>query len=66
MQNRKTHSTRFMPAHLAHAIALFIGPIPHYAPNERATACGIGPMQRSGNFNTLQRREQMQRLSTPK
>lgn len=39
---------RTLPAHLAHAVATYIGPVPRYAPGERATACGPYPLTRAG------------------
>jgi len=55
-----------MPAHLAQAVAAFIGPIPRYAPCQRAASCALGPYERSGSFGSLARREQLNRLQALK
>lgn len=39
---------RTLPAHLAHAIAVYTGPIPRYAPGERAPDLPSAPYARAG------------------
>lgn len=55
---------RVLPHDLAHAVALFIGPVPRYAPNERAPSVGqLGPIYRQPDgFGRLDNLNQLARL----
>lgn len=53
---------RALPADMRAAVAAYIGPVPRYAPGERAPGlCPFGPRYRAGG-TSLARREQAARL----
>ena len=52
---------RKLPDAMQSAIASFVGPIPRYAPGQRAPETALGPVYRGGG-NRLARVEQINRM----